>query len=442
MNKRHKNIPLDVLLNGRHVGVYQKHSGGEVSFTYDQTWLEWRHAMAISLSLPLQVAPHRGSIVDSYFENLLPDNIDIIKTIAQRFGARGTDAYNILSQIGRDCVGALQFIPEGYVSKDEAPQTYEALTDAQIAEILNGLESVPLGLSNNEGFRISLAGAQEKTALTWHNGVWCKPTGLLPTTHIFKPEIGNSNNKRYAVDYLDSVENEYYCLKLLNAFGIETAKTQIANYDNIKALIIKRFDRIISPTGKISRLPQEDMCQALGYPSSLKYQSDGGPAFHDILKLLEQSDTPQKDQQTLMKCQILFYLIAATDGHAKNFSIFLRPGNRVVLTPIYDVLSTQPAFDANMIAHKDFRLAMGLGKRNHYRIKNIEARHFYESAQKTGLDNVFVSTNMRYIEDAFEAAFKTVEAALPKGFPMHIHNSIKTAAAKRLIKIAQYKPPT
>ena len=119
---------------------------------------------------------------------------------------------------------------------------------------------------------------------------------------------------------------------------------------------MERFDREWRRDGSILRLPQEDFCQALGVPSSRKYQStveghQNGPGVVDIMKLLQGSDTPNEDRAAFFKSQILFWLIGATDGHAKNFSIALRPGGRFRLTPFYDVLTVQTAFDKGQIPH-------------------------------------------------------------------------------------------
>jgi len=105
--------PLNVYMNGRRVGLLTKSPGGETRFNYASNWLDWSGAMPVSLSLPLQEKAHSGSAVISFFDNLLPDSVAVLKSIAERVGANGIDAYSLLSAIGRDCVGALQFIPEG-----------------------------------------------------------------------------------------------------------------------------------------------------------------------------------------------------------------------------------------------------------------------------------------------------------------------------------------
>jgi len=432
MRKRHKNIPLSVYLNRRKVGTYSKHSGGEVRFTYAQEWLDWPHAMAVSLSLPLQRAPYSGRKVSAYFNNLLPDSQSILNEIAERTGAQSTDAFDLLSKIGMDCVGALQFIPTDQAYDTHKNETYEPLSEKQIRDILIDLKHSPLGIEHNGGFRISIAGAQEKAAFLRKNGEWCRPIGTTPTTHIFKPQIGKIEFSTGTVDLSKSVENEYYCLNLMRAFGLETANVELGQFGDKKVLIVERFDRAHTSGGKIIRLPQEDMCQALGYPPTFKYQSKGGPNVVDILSLLSQSDNPAKDQETVFKSQILFWLIGATDGHAKNFSIFLRANSQLSLTPLYDILSAQPMFDRAQIQHKDFRLAMSVGRKPHYKIKTICRRYYEETAEAARLSTDFVDRCIAEITEDFDTAFESVETILPTGFPKDIHTSIKTAARTRL----------
>src|SRR5206468_917608 len=138
------------------------------------------------------------------------------------------------------------------------------------------------------------------------------------------------------------------------------------------------FDRLWTKDKRLIRLPQEDCCQALSIPPTRKYQSDGGPGLRGILELLKGSDAPDDDIATFMRANIIFWLLGATDGHAKNFSIFLTPGGRYRLTPLYDVLSAQPSLDANHVPLKKFKLAMSAGKNNHYAIYDVVPRHFIQ----------------------------------------------------------------
>lgn len=434
--RRTAKTSLKVCLNGRHIGIWSKLTGGGVTFQYADKWLGWNKAIPISQSMPLQEKAYTGVAVSRYFENLLPDSDPILRRIADRVGADGRDAYSLLAEIGRDCVGALQFLPMGMDIPDLAPPLGRKLSSKEIYNTLMNLERAPLGIEAEGGFRISLAGAQEKAAFLEINKNWYEPKGLSPTTHIFKPAIGTIHWETGPVDMTDSVENEFYCLKLLKAFGLETADIEILNFEEKKVLAVKRFDRIHLNDGVILRRPQEDMCQALGFAPSQKYQNMGGPTLVDILKFLSASETPHKDQQTVFKCQILFWLIGAIDGHAKNFSIFLAPNDGFQLTPLYDVMSAQIAMQANQIRHKDYKLAMPLGHSKHYKIKNIRGRHFVETAIDAELGKDFAREAIVQIQDWFEPAFEKVLADLPIDFPMQIHACIKAAGEKRLPLLA------
>jgi serine/threonine-protein kinase HipA len=428
MGRKRSYVPLNIFIGSHLVGQLIRESSGAVSFTYDADWLDWEHAMPISLSLPLRPDRYIGRPVMAVFENLLPDNDDIRKRVAEKVGAEGIDAYSMLAQIGRDCVGAMQFLPEGEEPTSQNGLTGNPLTETQVEALLNDLERNPLGLRKESGFRISVAGAQEKTALLWHDNQWIEPTGTTPTTHIIKPQIGKLPN---GMDLSDSVENEHFCLKLLEGFGLPVAKTEIANFGAQKALVIERFDRRRTKDGRLIRLPQEDCCQALSVPPTTKYQSDGGPGIVEISKLLQRSDEPRLDQMNFFKANILFWLMGATDGHAKNFSIALTPAGRFQMTPLYDVLSVQPMLDTHQLNRKDMRLAMRVGNRNHYRVDKITGRHFFETGQNAGLPKRVIKGIMEEIIENSENALIATMDAMPADFPEALFESLKAAIESR-----------
>ena len=422
--------PLRVFLNNRLVGRLLKQYGGIVEFQYDASWLEWKSNFPISLSLPLREETKRGKIVEAVFENLLPDSYQTRRRVVEKFGASGIDAYGLLSAIGRDCAGALQFIPDDVdVGMDSTAIDGKILSDDEIAVLLKSLAHTPLGSNREDNFRISIAGVQEKTALLRHKERWLKPRGTTPTTHIFKTQIGQLPN---GLDLSSSIENEFYCLKLMKAFSLKVNDAQIQNFADTKALVIERFDRRRTRDGRLLRLPQEDICQALSVPPAGKYQNDGGPGMVDILNLLKGSDTPEEDQKTLLKGQILFWLIGATDGHAKNFSIFLKPGGRFSLTPLYDILTVQPSFDVGQIRHSQMKLAMSVGDNNHYRMDKIHARHFMQTGNKTKIPKHMTRAAIDEVADGADRAMERLEDSLPSDFPGEIHASVKTALLKKL----------
>ena len=434
MRRRHKHSLLKVYLNNRLVGSLCKGSSGATSFSYDETWLGWEQTFPISLSLPLREDSYTGEPVIAVFENLLPDSDALRRRVAEKFRAGGTDAYNLLFAIGRDCVGALQFIPDGVeANSDSTLIEGDPVNEEEIEKLLSNLSQAPLGLSGDNDFRISIAGAQEKTALLRHGNRWLKPRGTTPTSHIFKTQIGHFSG---GVDLSNSVENEFYCLKLAQAFGLPANQSEIQTFGSTKALVVTRFDRQWTQDGRLMRLPQEDCCQALSIPPTQKYQSDHGPSMVDILNLLKGSISPANDQRVFLKAQILFWLIGATDGHAKNFSIFLWPGGGYSLTPLYDILTTQPILDTHQITHKQMRLAMSVGKNNHYKVGSIHARHFFETGKKAGIPKATVKTAIEEIADTAKHAISKMESILPANFPEEIHVSVKAAMSAKLEELS------
>jgi serine/threonine-protein kinase HipA len=235
------------------------------------------------------------------------------------------------------------------------------------------------------------------------------------------------------------VENEYLCLKILEAFGLPAAKAKIEFFCGKRVLVVERFDRLWTADKRLLRLPQEDCCQALSVPPNLKYQSDGGPGIESILQLLRGSDEPLADQRLFLKANIAFWLLGATDGHAKNFSVFLLPGGRFHLTPLYDVISAQPSVDSKQIPWKQFRLAMAVGTKPHYQMRQIAARHFFQTAERAHVGQQVVQSIVEELRDRASAAVDSVFSTLPPDFPEQIASSIE-AGIKRRLPLLQSTP--
>lgn len=429
MGRKRSYTPLKVFLSSRLVGQLVREPSGGVSFAYARDWLDWEYRMPVSLSLPLQESRYSGAPVMAVFDNLLPDSDLIRRRVAERVGAEGVDAFSLLSQIGRDCIGALQFLPDGQEPQPMSQLTGEPVDEAQIGAILSNLDLAPLGIRRENDFRISVAGAQEKTALLRKDGQWIEPTGTTPTTHIIKPQIGRLPN---GMDLSDSVENEYLCLKLMEAFGLRAANVEMAQFGKKKALVVERFDRHWTSNGRLIRLPQEDCCQALSVVPTQKYQNEGGPGISAIMDLLLGSDDPNKDRYEFFKANVLFWLLGATDGHGKNFSISLLPGGRFRMTPLYDVLTVQPTVDARQIERKYFKLAMNFGNSNHYKVANILGRHIVETGVQSGLSRAVVQGLFEELQETSHAIVEATFNQLPEGFPEELLASIDAALKARL----------
>jgi len=434
MARPRRYIPLAVYLNSRRVGRLNRQSSGAIDFQYDGEWLSWEYAFPVSLSLPLREDRYIGSPVVAVFDNLLPDNEQIRRRMADRVSAAGYDTYSLLAAVGRDCVGALQFLPENIPPAAPGIVAGRPISDAEIARIIRELDQKPLGLDEDDTFRISIAGAQEKTALLLWKGEWHIPQRTTATTHIFKPQIG----KIGGIDLSRSVENEYFCMKLMQAFGLPAAKVEMADYEEKRVLVIRRFDRRWTKDKRLLRLPQEDCCQALAVPLIRKYESDGGPGLKTILDFLKASDEPGTDQNMFLRVQVLFWLLGATDGHAKNFSVFLLPGGRFHLTPIYDVMSAQPNLDASELRHSQMKFAMAVGDSRHYVLRTIRPHHFEQTTARAGIARSRLVTIFEEIIAAGPNAIDKTQSVLPDDFPADIAASIKGGLRHRLRIIKDY----
>ena len=414
---------------------------------YDPQWTQQAYRRALSLSLPITAggSEHRGDKVLNYFDNLLPDSKEIRSRLSSRFKTKSSEAFDLLQAIGRDCVGAVQLLPvgkqpDGWDRIDALP-----LADEQVERILiSASTNDPLGQRHDDldildDFRISIAGAQEKTALLKYGGRWYLPKGATPTTHILKLPLGLVGNMR--ADMGLSVENEWLCAQILRELGLPTATTEMATFGKQKVLVVERFDRRwqgIAPGVQndagftpaeevwIARLPQEDFCQVTGTSPGKKYEQDGGPSIRACLDHLAGSQQADLDRTNFVLTQLAFWLLAATDGHAKNFSIFHHAGGNYSLTPLYDVLSAWPIIGhgPNQISIHKAKLAMALRAKNaHYKIREIQARHWLNLAQICGAGGVW--QKMMAMTEGIDSALNRVQAILPPDFPASVWDSVR-----------------
>lgn len=437
MVKRSRRAALDVFINESKVGTLVRESDGGLKFAYDRDAIARGTVSLVSYSLPLREEVFSGDVVSNVFENLLPDSTEIRERIAARKQAKGTDAFSILSEIGRDCVGAMQFLPEGERPDPITEAKGTVVDETRIGNILANLAEAPLGMDeDDEDFRISIAGAQEKTALLRKGDQWLLPHGTTPTTHIFKKPMPLRTD---GVDLRLSCENEHFCLTFLRKLRLKACQSQLMTFGEQKAIVIERFDRFTDRSGILRRRHQEDMCQALSVPSNRKYQKDGGPGFPELFRLLRGSDEVQADQRQLLTCMVVFWLLAASDGHAKNFSIFLAQDGRFKLTPIYDVMSIEPIYAAHQIPEHKVRVAMSIGAKKHYIVRNIVPRHFEETAAECGISNALLQEIIEFLIEESEDALNKTVAAMPEGFPTQISEPILAGYMHRLMLLKELR---
>lgn len=427
-------------MNGAYVGSWSLGPNAPDTLQYDPDWTRSEQGRPLSLSLPFMPGnlPHRGPHVRAWFENLLPDSNDIRERMARRYRAGSPDAFDLLSEAGRDCAGALQILPMGTASAGVAPLEADPLTEAQVAALLRATTTpqvlgLGLGLGGEDAaLRISIAGAQEKTALLQMDGRWYLPRGATPTTQILKLPLGLIGGMKLDMRY--SVENEWLCAQILAAYGLPVAACEPLCFEDLKVLAVERFDRAwwTAPQGdrRLLRLPQEDMCQAKGMPPTAKYEADGGPGIDAIFQMLDGSMTREQDRRVFFQAQVLFWMLCATDGHAKNFSLFIRPGGRYQLTPLYDVLSAYPVLGdgPSKISPHKAKLAMAVRTKNaHWKMKDILRRHWLELGTRHGVVTADGRPAHAVLDDLVARtpeALAQVRALLPPDFPAEVADSI------------------
>ena len=341
---------LIVFLNSLQAGVLERDTGESISFTYSA---EAKHRL--SIAMPLREQAFDNQACESFFGGLLPESEKARVLIARKYNADPDNTFSLLKAIGRDCAGAVALYEPGENPNPKAlSDVGEELDEKSLAEHLRNLPRAPLLL--NSGARFSLAGYQDKAAVSIFNGRVYLPKDS-PSTHILKPRITHHEA---------TVQNEYLCLRIAHRLGIPAAHVELKSADNELYLQIERYDRKISETGIVTRIHQEDFCQALGYVSARKYQSEGGPSFADCFKLITQSCAkPVEDRPRLLKYLIFNFLVMNSDAHAKNFSL-LHTQRSAKLAPLYDVL-TIPMYDGIEQA-----MAMSIGNTYDFKAANIE----------------------------------------------------------------------
>jgi serine/threonine-protein kinase HipA len=113
----------------------------------------------------------------------------------------------------------------------------------------------------------------------------------------------------------------------------------------------------------------------------------------------------------ILRAQIVLWLPGATDGHAKNFSLFLRPGGRFRMTPFYDVLSAEPSIATGQVKRRQAEQTAALEN-----VDDKAVRRIFEELAETG------ETRMREAiaalsPDVPEAVFAPIVAAMVSRLP-------------------------
>jgi serine/threonine-protein kinase HipA len=359
---------LTVVLEGRPIGEVERLRRGELRLRFEEAYCTEPNATLLSVSMPPSSDEYGEARITPWLWGLLPDNADVLSRWAREFGVSVASPYPLLrTQVGHDCAGAVQFCPPTELD-DLLARTGDVaqLDEAEVASRLRALRADSTSWLG-PGFtgQFSLGGAQAKTALHQVNGDWGVPKGSLPTTHILKPAMAG---------FEDQHLNEHLCLSAARTLGLRAADTRIEKFEDEMAIVVERFDRT-RIDGRLVRVHQEDLCQALSVPPAHKYQSDGGPSPAQIAELIRTSiagSEAEIDVWRFADALAFNWLIAGTDAHAKNYGVLLA-GAQIRLAPLYDIASYLPYDDSN--GHK-IKLAMKIG--GNYGLHHADRRSAWE----------------------------------------------------------------
>ena len=364
---------LAVLLSGQRLGTLREDRHGKHWFSYDLDGPERN----LSLSMPRRRQPWGPDRVEPFLDGLLPGDQAARVEIARTYGAVAGNTFSLLSVVGRDCAGAVQFLRTEAMNEIDDGSLIP-MSDSDIGERLKELITSRQPSWQLHGEHWSLAGAQEKIALHHRGGQWHQATGAIPTTHIIKPGVTDLHCQAY---------NEVLCLEAVRIIGLPTANTDYVDFAGTSAVVSRRWDRHVASDGTVTRVHQEDLCQALAVHPSRKYQADGGPSPGNVIAFLR-SLRLEDDIWLFVRALSINFLLGATDAHAKNYAILHTDDAPPRLAPLYDIASIYPYSPSR----SQRRLAMKIGSR--YGYDEITLRHWITFAEANGLDPNVVTAQL------------------------------------------------
>lgn len=369
---------LEVLIAGEHAGTLFQDESGALSFAYQRDY----RGVPLSSAMPLATRTYRDKIVRPYLWGLLPEDGATRLRVAADAGISPNNPFALLGVIGLDCPGAVQFCQQFDDALRE--ESVVPMNEHEIAKRLrDGHEEGSGWIACSEHW--SLGGQQSKFALGWYVGRWCSCEGAAATTHIFKSGVRGLSHQAL---------NEYVCMRLAAECGIESARVEYLEFEDGEgvepAIVVERYDRVCDG-GVVSRLHQEDLCQALGCLPENKYTMYGGPGCADVIRLLQTTGAEARGNVVRFLQMLFFnYLIAATDAHAKNYSLMLEQDGAHRLAPMYDVASIAPYVAVDDWHNDPPKLAMSIGGEN--RAGRVSAGNIKKMVEHCGLADMGITT--------------------------------------------------
>lgn len=393
---------LAVYLDGTLIGALTQSRQGQLGFSYDDSYLTLADPTPLSLAMPLRSGSYASRVVRAFIEGLLPDNPAVRDRWGTTYDVSPNNPFALLRHVGRDAAGAVQIVPDGETSSDAGPDVrqVEWLTDKDFVALVHDLAEHRSDWNPGRyAGRWSLAGAQSKVALfRAPDGSWGIPAGSTPTTHIIKPALEG---------FADHHLNEVLCQRVARILGLPAAASELIEVGDVRAIVSTRYDRTADPQGRIRRLHQEDLCQALSVDPSRKYQADGGPGVGEIADLFTRLNLTDRVASANRFLDALVYnvLIGGTDAHAKNYSLLLQ-GSRAQLAPLYD-LASAVAYPSDRPLESSMRIG------DHRIMREVSPTDWAKVGRRLGLGGDTAVGRFGTLRDALPGALDEGMSTLP-----------------------------
>jgi serine/threonine-protein kinase HipA len=391
---------LEVFLHEEAVGKLARLPQAKLRFAYHPAWVE-AQGRPLSLSLPVRPEPYEHDDCGPFFEGLLPEG-DFLRAVARVFHVSAGNPFSVLAEIGGECAGAVGVAGVGAEAPGATSPPPRWLSTESLAALLDEMPKRPLLMleqtEEDEGIRISLAGAHDKTGVLYRGdgteGEFGLTAGRPPSTHILKLPIAR-------VD--EPIANEAYCMRLASAAGLDVADATPWLVGDHEFLLVRRYDR--DGAAADGRVHQEDFCQALGFG-------------------------PEIDLASFIEALIFNFLVGNHDAHAKNFSLLLEGPRAIRLAPLYDLVSTA------VIAGTRKKLAMRFGGEN--RPGYVRRRHLDRLADELEIRGAFLDRAIGQTIEQVRASKDVARASLPTEFQdrpiIDKIDSVIEERAERLLK--------
>lgn len=353
---------LGVFLGEERMGDLERRGPARYRFEYEPAAIEAHRPgqVILSASLPLQRELFMPRQTAPFFEGLLPEG-SVRAAIASSLHRSEEDGFGLLAALGGECAGAVSVLPPGAQPAARGEGKLRPVGEEQLSRLIDDLPRRPLGVDAvPDGVRLSLGGIQHKLVLVRQGDKFSQPLEGVPSNCLLKPEFGQ---------YEDLVFNESFCMRVASTAGLKVAESELLYVGGIPCLYISRFDRVEDELGRIGRIHQEDLCQALGVLPAAKYEENGGPSIPQVVGLLRRLGGPfmARHINDFVHATMINFLLGNSDAHGKNFALLHPAAGGVRLAPQYDIVSTAAYPEVTD------RMAMAIGGVDDPRQVDVEA---------------------------------------------------------------------